>query len=173
MPTNVEIKARASEFERQKAIATEIADKHPELIVQRDTFFYASHGRLKLREFSDGSGQLIQYSRPDQPAAKASSYMLISVPDPESMRQALDAAIGVRGEVHKRRWLFLAGQTRIHMDDVEGLGHFIELEVVMRHGQSIVEGEAIAAELTQRLGITSADLIEAAYIDLIEASTTR
>ncbi|MFP6610954.1 MAG: CYTH domain-containing protein, partial [Pirellulales bacterium] len=78
-------------------------------------------------------------------------------------------SLGIRGEVRKRRWLFLAGQTRIHLDEVEQLGHFIELEVVMRSNQPTAEGEAIANKFVQRLGITPADLIETAYIDLAEA----
>ncbi|MFP6669174.1 MAG: class IV adenylate cyclase [Pirellulales bacterium] len=169
MPSNVEIKARSVDFQRQKALAAEIADGPSELVVQRDTFFNAPHGRLKLREFADGNGQLIQYARPNQTTAKVSSYTLVTVPDPESMRLALAASLGIRGEVRKRRWLFLAGQTRIHLDEVEQLGHFIELEVVMRSNQPTAEGEAIAHEFVQRLGITPADLIETAYIDLAEA----
>ncbi len=167
MPTNVEIKARAADFEKQQSIAASLAGGGPQLIVQRDTFFHVPHGRLKLREFADGSGELIQYTRADQAAAKTSSYTRVETATPQRLRQTLAAALGVRGEVRKRRRLYLAGQTRIHFDEVEGLGQFIELEVVLRDGQSIDEGRQIAAALMIKLGIADTDLIEVAYIDLL------
>jgi predicted adenylyl cyclase CyaB len=76
----------------------------------------------------------------------------------------------VRGVVRKTRYLYLAGQTRIHLDDVEGLGHFMELEVVLRADQSDAEGQAIAEDLMVRLGVRKDDLLEGAYMDLLEKS---
>lgn len=169
MSTNVEIKARAADFESQQSIAASLSTDGPELIVQRDTFFHVPHGRLKLREFADGTGELIQYSRADQAAAKTSSYTRVETATPEPLRESLSAALGVRGEVRKRRWLYLVGQTRIHFDDIEGLGQFIELEVDLHEGQSIEEGRRIADALTAQLGIADADLIDRAYIDLLLA----
>ena len=168
MPTNVEVKARATDFHRQKSLAAEIADGPAVLIIQRDTFFRVPHGRLKLREFADGTGELIQYSRPDQATAKTSTYTLVATSAPEAMRRALGAALEIRGEIRKRRWLFITGQTRIHMDEVDGLGHFIELEVVIQDGQPVADGDAIAEKLMLRLGITTSELIDTAYIDLTE-----
>ena len=78
-------------------------------------------------------------------------------------------ALGVRGVIRKTRYLYMVGQTRIHLDDVEGLGHFMELEVVMQEGQSDVEGQAIAEDLMHRLGFREDALIEGAYMDLIES----
>lgn len=77
-------------------------------------------------------------------------------------------ALGVRGVVRKTRYLYMVGQTRIHLDDVEGLGHFMELEVVMREGQSDAEGQAIAEDLMRRLGVRKDAWLEGAYMDLIE-----
>jgi predicted adenylyl cyclase CyaB len=167
MPTNVEIKARAADFVKQQAIAESLAAGGPELIVQRDTFFYVPHGRLKLREFAHGSGELIQYTRVDQTTAKISTYTRVETAAPDLLRQTLAAALGVRGEIRKRRWLYLVGQTRIHFDEVQGLGRFIELEVVLHAGQSVAEGQHIADALMVELGITNEDLIEQAYIDLL------
>jgi adenylate cyclase class IV len=64
----------------------------------------------------------------------------------------------------------MAGQTRIHLDDVEGLGYFMELEVVMRKGQSDAEGQAIAEQLMEKLDIESGDLLDVAYMDMIDAA---
>ncbi len=82
----------------------------------------------------------------------------------------LELACGIRGVVRKTRYLYLVGQTRVHLDDVEGLGQFMELEVVLREGQSDAEGQAIAEELMTRLGVERGDLLEGAYMDLLEAA---
>ncbi|HSB67662.1 MAG TPA: class IV adenylate cyclase, partial [Anaerolineales bacterium] len=77
-------------------------------------------------------------------------------------------AFGVRGVVSKVRYLFMVGQTRIHLDKVSDLGEFIELEVVLNSGQSDADGEWIANGLMRQLGITEQDLIDTAYVDLLE-----
>ena len=86
--------------------------------------------------------------------------------DPAALREALTRAQGAIGRVRKTRWLLLTGQTRIHLDHVEGLGDFLELEVVLRDGQSEAEGEAIADELLARLGVAPSQRLAGAYLDL-------
>jgi predicted adenylyl cyclase CyaB len=125
-----------------------------------------------LRHFSPRRGELIAYEREDVAGAKASSYLITATTEPDQLREVLTRALGVAGIVKKRRYLFLTGQTRIHLDDVEGLGKFLELEVVMLPGQPTTEGEKIARDLMDKLGIRSADLIAGAYVDLIVAQTT-
>lgn len=169
MSVNIEIKARASDFQRQMGLAAELADTGPRLLRQRDTFFVVSRGRLKLRDFGDGQGELIHYDRPDQKGPKRSQYSLATVDDPEAMRRVLADSLGIRGEVVKRRTLFLMGSTRIHFDVVKDLGKFIELEVVMALDQALENGQDIAQRLMQDLAIRSEDLIEGAYIDLLES----
>jgi len=66
--------------------------------------------------------------------------------------------------------VFLVGRTRVHRDDVRGLGTFIELEVVLRDGEPIAAGEHEARELLAALQITDTDLLAPAYIDLLEAT---
>ncbi len=84
------------------------------------------------------------------------------------MKSALSVALGVRGVVRKTRTLYLVGQTRIHLDEVAGLGDFMELEVVLHPGQTDEEGQAIARDLMTRLGVEEKDLLEGAYMDLLE-----
>ena len=83
-------------------------------------------------------------------------------------KRVIELAYGIRGIVRKTRYLYLVGQTRIHLDDVEGLGKFMELEVVLREGQSDAEGRAIAEGLMASLGVERGDRIEGAYMDLLE-----
>ena len=168
MATNIEIKARVDDFEDLKARAQSLSDQPLKILPQEDTFFNTPKGRLKLRIQTPHQGQLIYYERPDQDGPKRSDYYLAETNNPENLKQTLSLALGVRGVVRKTRYLYMAGQTRIHLDDVEGLGYFMELEVVMRTGQNDAEGQAIAEDLMRRLGVREEALLEGAYMDLIE-----
>jgi predicted adenylyl cyclase CyaB len=168
MPANIEIKARVDDFEAMKSIANSLSDGPVEEIPQEDTFFETPKGRLKLRALSPTSGYLIYYERPDHGGPKRSDYILAPTHAPESLKAALSRALGLRGVVRKTRYLYMVGQTRIHLDQVDGLGNFLELEVVLRDGQTDADGRAVAEELMRKLGVDQAALLEGAYIDLIE-----
>jgi predicted adenylyl cyclase CyaB len=92
----------------------------------------------------------------------------VATDDPDGLRRLLSEALGIEGTVRKKRHLFLAGQTRIHLDEVENLGNFLELEVMLQEGQRAEDGMAIANELMEKLGLKKKDLIAGAYIDLIK-----
>jgi adenylate cyclase class IV len=169
MARNIEIKARIDGVEALLPQARALADGDAELILQDDLFFAVASGRLKLRRFADGSAELIHYHRPDRSAAKASDYVRVPTPDPDTLAEALTRANGVLGRVRKQRWLLLVGQTRVHLDRVEGLGDFMELEVVLRPGQTDAEGVAIADALMLRLGLADADRIGGSYLDRLQA----
>lgn len=166
MPRNIEIKARIDSVEAVLPRARAIAGAEPLTIDQDDTFFNVPRGRLKLRQFADGSAELIHYDRPDTGEAKASDYVRVPVPDPAALREALARGCGVRGRVRKRRLLLITGATRIHLDRVEGLGDFMELEVVLQDGQSDAEGQLVAEQLMQDLGLAAAPRLAGAYLDL-------
>jgi len=168
MPTNTEIKARVHDLPALRQRAEELSDTPVQIIPQEDTFFNTPHGRLKLRQLTPQHGQLVYYERPDTAGPKQSKYLIAETTDPAALKATLSAALGVRGVVRKKRHLYLVGQTRIHLDEVEGLGQFMELEVVMRSGQSDADGQAIAKDLMEKLGITESDLLEEAYMDLLE-----
>jgi predicted adenylyl cyclase CyaB len=168
MPSNIEIKARVRNFEEICRRAEALSDSPCEIIPQEDTFFITPHGRLKLRELQGGPAQLIYYERPDQDGPKRSNYHLFATQDPGNLKHTLELAYGIRGVVKKTRYLYLAGQTRIHIDAVQGLGHFMELEVVLRQDQPEHEGEGIARDLMDKLGVDSSDLLEGAYMDMLE-----
>ena len=169
MPRNIEIKARIDSVEALLPTAQQIAGAEPEVLDQDDTFFVVAHGRLKLREFADGSAELIHYQRPDSADAKASDYVRVPIPDAAALREALARGLGLRGRVQKRRWLLMAGATRIHLDRVEGLGDFMELEVVLTPEQSDSDGIRIAEGLMQALGLAHAPRLAGAYLDLLDA----
>jgi predicted adenylyl cyclase CyaB len=168
MPANIEIKARVRDFAALQSRAEALSDTPVQIIPQEDTFFNVPKGRLKLRQLGPAHGQLVYYERPDQDGPKRSNYLLAATADPAALKTALTAALGVRGVVRKTRLLYLAGQTRIHLDDVESLGQFMELEVVLEAGQTDTEGQAIAEDLMHKLGVQPSDLLEGAYMDMLE-----
>lgn len=169
MKRNVEIKARLRDPEHTRALAAKLSDREPVRLEQRDTFFRVERGRLKLRELGDGSAELIWYQRADRAGPGESLYTVVPVAQPVLLLGALRRALGTRGIVAKRRELFRVGRTRIHLDRVEGLGAFLELEVVLAEHEPPAGGDAIARELMRRLGIGPQDLVERAYIDLLES----
>uniref|UniRef100_M4A7Q5 Si:ch211-156b7.4 n=1 Tax=Xiphophorus maculatus TaxID=8083 RepID=M4A7Q5_XIPMA len=156
MLSNVEIKAKVSDPEEFAKMAAQLSQSEGTIIHQHDTFFNCSRGRLKLRDLMNGSGQLIFYERPDTDGPKLSRYSISPTSDPPSLKVVLSEALEVKGEVRKERRLFLIGQTRVHLDTVEGLGHFMELEVRQQ-----VNG------LMEQLGVSADHLVTGAYIDLI------
>jgi predicted adenylyl cyclase CyaB len=165
---NVEIKARIGSIEALLPRARALADGDAQRLEQDDTFFDVPLGRLKLREFGDGSAELIHYQRPDIGGAKLSDYVRTPVSSPASMHDALERALGASiGRVRKQRLLLMVGATRIHLDRVEGLGEFIELEVVLHEHQSESDGVRIAEHLMHELGLAAAPRIAGAYLDLL------
>lgn len=167
MARNIEIKARISRIEDVLPQAARLADSGPTAISQDDTFFACPNGRLKMRDFGDGTGQLIFYQRPDLAGPKESFYVIAPTGDPESLRRVLTLAHGQAGRVRKKRTLYLIGRTRVHLDRVEGLGDFLELEVVLAENESSEAGVAEATRLLAQLGIADAQLCTGAYVDLL------
>jgi adenylate cyclase class IV len=171
MPRNIEIKAAIPSSEALARRMAAIADQGPFELDQDDTFFRCESGRLKLRTFSSQAGELIFYRRADRPGPKESFYTLSPTCAPDTLRECLSLAYGQVGRVRKHRTLFLVGRTRVHLDDVQDLGHFLELEVVLREDEPPEAGIHEAHELMARLGVQPAQLVEGAYLDLLARKT--
>lgn len=170
MARNVEIKARIENIDLVSAKAAALADEGPIEIIQDDTFFPCKNGRLKLRILSPDEGQLIFYRRVDQKGPKESSYLISYTNSPNNLCESLSLAYGQVGRVRKKRILYLVGRTRIHIDQVQDLGSFLELEVVLGENDDPQTGETIARDLMQKLDVRPEQLIEGAYIDLLMAT---
>ena len=140
------------------------------MLVQHDTFFDAPLGRLKLRDFGDGRAELISYRRPDTVEARGSDFFVFPVSDPTGLRATLAHALVTGGTVRKRRHLLLYRHTRIHLDDVEGLGPFVELETVMS-GQSESEGHAELEYVAAALALKPEDSVPRPYVELLTRPT--
>ncbi len=167
MNHNIEIKARAKNFSTQLKVAENLSDTPLEILQQEDTFFSVNSGRLKLRKFSESHGELIFYRRANNKHAKQSSYQICPTETPEILKKTLVMALGLIGIVKKTRFLFRYGQTRIHLDKVERLGHFIEFEYVLRPNEDLKNAQNVIAKLMNDLQINEEDLVSGAYIDLL------
>lgn len=173
---NLELKARCPDLAGARRAAAALGAARAGGEAQRDTFFNARAGRLKLREKTclneqgealGSDAELIWYERADASAVRSSRYVLAPAPDPAALLAALTAANGVRGAVVKRRELWLWHNVRIHLDAVEGLGDFVEFEAVMRPGEDDATSEDRLSQLRAALRIADDDLISVAYADLL------
>ncbi|MBN2216285.1 MAG: class IV adenylate cyclase [Pirellulales bacterium] len=164
---NIELKARVDDLDLARQTAEAIADKRLGARRQVDTYFRCHQGRLKLRQMDRSAAQLIWYARPDQPDAKASDYLVVPVANPETLKTALAAALGVLVIVEKHREAFLWKNVRIHLDRVEGLGDFLEFEAVLGPTDDDAVGRQRLAELTEQFRIDKEHLVPASYSDLL------
>ena len=150
---NVELKAMDPDPARSLAVCRELGAEDKGVLRQRDTYFRTRSGRLKLREQQPGGATLIQYDRPDAAAARESRYRLTAVAEPDDLRASLDAALGTLVVVDKQRHLLLWDGVRIHLDTVDGLGSFVELEGVAPPESDLSAEEEKVARLREALGI--------------------
>ncbi|KAI4498087.1 hypothetical protein M0802_006911 [Mischocyttarus mexicanus] len=166
---NVEIKTKIDDFESVIEKLEKMTDNKMIIIEQLDIFFESKTGRLKLRRFEDGTGELIHYERPNTAGPKLCDFQKIdlNVKTYENMNKLLSATNGVIGIVKKTRRLYMHGQTRIHIDNVDDLGKFLELEVVLEDNQDVNHGTFVAEVLMKSLNINAENLISVAYIDLL------
>lgn len=175
---NVELKARCADVEDAERRAVDAGAERTAILSQRDTYFAAPRGRLKLRverrEPWPGlpgedalTAELVHYERADEAVARESSYDLLPVDDPDTVRATLDARLGTTVDVLKTRGLLLWQGVRIHLDDVDGLGTFLELEAVVGPAGTVEECAAKVAELRGILGIADADVVSQGYAQLL------
>jgi cytidine deaminase len=165
---NVELKARCADLDLATERCAAIGAVEQGVLEQRDTYFSTVRGRLKLRELGSGTSELLAYERVDDPEATESSYLLVPVPAPHELSEALVAALGEPlVVVSKRRRLFLYEGVRIHLDDVDGLGSFIEVEAVLPDAGDAETARAKVARLRAELEIAEEDLVAGGYSDLL------
>jgi predicted adenylyl cyclase CyaB len=165
---NVELKARDADPVRSLEICLALGVEDRGELWQRDTYFHVARGGLKLREQRPGAPHLIQFERDDEPQERESRYRIVEIAgDPETLVAALDAALGVRGVVEKRRRLLLWRDVRIHLDTIERLGTFVELEAVAPPESDLTLEQTRVAELREALAIEDDRLVDRGYATLL------
>ncbi|MBN2288193.1 MAG: class IV adenylate cyclase [Candidatus Glassbacteria bacterium] len=164
----VEIKARCPDPEKTAALIRETGAGFAGSELQVDTFYHVPQGRLKLRRKTSGD-LLIGYLRPDRNGPKHCLVNLYPSHDAGQLNKVLSDSLGVRVVVQKQREIYLLGNTRFHLDRVEGLGSFVEIEVLGRRGvDDPGDLKKTCEKYLGMLGIRPADLVERAYADLLE-----
>lgn len=164
---NLELKARCPNPERVRAVVRSLAPGEAEVQIQTDTFFPVPSGRLKLREIEGRSAELIWYERPDREDTRTSRYYRVPVADPGLLKLALGAGLGVRGVVRKRREITLWHNVRFHLDEVDGLGTFLEFEAVITTPEQEAAAPGQLQQLCERLSIRPEDVLAPSYADLL------
>lgn len=163
---NIEIKARYSDRDRAERMLSSLGAGPAGVFQQRDTYFNVADGRLKLRQLAVDEGQLIHYRRDDTTGPKRSDYEISATTDPDALRSILNQLIGTWIEVEKTRQVWLWENVRIHLDDVDGLGQFVELEAVTEE-QGVEESRERVETLMRALEIGPDQLIEGSYSDMV------
>ncbi len=167
---NVELKATDPDPERSLQIVLDLGAEDRGVLVQRDTYFRVPEGRLKLREETPGGAVLIQYAREDRPEARESRYRITPVEDPATLMTSLADALGTLAVVEKERRLLLWEGVRIHLDTVEGLGSFLELEGVAPEGSDLSGEHDRVAQLGEALGLDDSRILAGSYSDRVLAA---
>jgi len=170
---NLEIKAPVRDPAAFRARVESLATEMVGVDEQVDTYFRVPRGRLKLRESSLAGAQLIPYRRPDAEGARRADYQVIPVADGAGLKALLAEMLGVHRVVRKRRAIWLHENVRIHLDAVEGLGDFMELEAVFDGAAaSEAEQERRVAGLMAALGVREDELVATSYEALVGPSAS-
>jgi adenylate cyclase class 2 len=165
MPSNLELKAVCRSLLDAQKIARKIRAKRIGVMHQTDTYFRVSHGRLKLREIRRAGSELIYYRRPNRKGSRFSDYIIAPVGSGAPVKKLFRSMLGERAVVQKTRRLYLYKNARIHLDQVEGLGSFIEFEVLNKKGKR--QAQSMMFFLKKEFGIKRGSIIAGSYSDLI------
>ena len=169
MRRNIELKARCDDLSAARQGARSAGAIEQRLLIQTDTYFHCRNGRLKLRQIEAEKSELIWYARADSAETRSSDYILTPISDSPDMLAALSAALGVRITVRKRRELWLYQNVRIHLDEVDGAGSFVEFEAVIGSDADEAAAPAQIEHLCVAMNIFKKDLVSQSYSDLLEA----
>jgi len=165
---NLELKARVADLLQARAVARQLTTRPLEELVQLDTYFQCATGRFKLRQFDLERGQLIWYQRASQQQAKSSYYKLLDISRPEEMKNLLAITLGIRVVVQKQREVYFYQNVRIHLDQVQSLGTFLEFEAVLEDADQVPEGQQQLDFLCRQFSIEDKDLLEGSYAEMLE-----
>lgn len=172
MPLNIEVKAKNNNPSRINEALTKLGLTPAAHLWQEDTFFAVPRGRLKIRCDEAGQCELIYYRRRNEPGLKVSSYFRRSPNDIETSRMQLTTLFGIKNIIKKKRTLFLLGGARVHLDHVDGLGDFVEIEVPMITRSDENRAKHTARRIMKELSITEDELLSTAYEEMTNIATS-
>lgn len=166
---NIEIKARIADLAAARSTAERVATSRLGILEQTDTYFKCQTGRLKLREILGQPSELIWYRRPDETGARKCEFGLIEVDDPEAVKLDLGKLLGLWKVVKKSREVFLYHNVRIHLDNVDCLGTFLEFEAIVDQENDEQAGARRLGFLCDQFGLSASDFIAGSYSDMLNS----
>jgi len=171
---NIEIKAKCFHPEKVEAFLLSNSARFIGLDHQKDTYFIVPAGRLKLRQ-GNIENSLIFYNRPDQEGPKQSDFSLSKVTDGAATEQLLEKALGIKVVVEKHRKIFFIDNVKFHLDEVPGLGSFVEIEAgnLSDPSKTIDDLKAQCDFYMQAFEVAEADLIHHSYSDMLLAKKSK
>jgi len=169
MPRNIEIKARIADVDSMRTAALALGAK-PVAVEEQTDRYYELEGarRVKLRSVAGGRAEMIHYRRTEASGVRASDYEVTPVRDGDAGACLVPKSVPLV-VVRKRREILLLDNVRFHLDGVQGLGTFLELEAVVDAAHDEARCRAQVDEILEALGIASAQLLRASYSDLLRA----
>lgn len=169
---NVEIKARCSDQDRVRAYLKEHNAAFKGIDHQVDTYFKVPNGRLKLRE-GNIENYLIYYTRTNQAGPKQSDITLYEVAPGASLKDILTLSLGILAVVDKQREIYFINNVKFHVDTVQGLGTFMEIEAIDSDGSHTKEMlHEQCNRYMRELNIHDVDLLSDSYSDHILRKTS-
>jgi adenylate cyclase class 2 len=165
---NIEIKAKCFHPEKVEAFLLSNHARFVGLDHQKDTYFHVPAGRLKLRQ-GNIENSLIFYNRPNQEGPKQSDFSLSKISDGSATEQVLEKALGVKVIVDKFRKIFFIDNVKFHLDEVPGLGSFVEIEAgnINDPSKTIDMLREQCSYYMAAFEIAESDLIHHSYSDMI------
>lgn len=163
MAQNIELKIKIDDFSAVTEILHQNNIKLETILRQRDIYYKHKDGLLKLRVYNS-SGELIFYQRNEHDTDRVSNYHLLKI-DPKHAEDFFSKLFEVETEVIKERRLYLYKNTRIHLDVVENLGNYLELETVVN--TSLEEGKNEFAEVVKLFKLDLSKQIKSSYRTLL------
>ncbi|HWR16968.1 MAG TPA: class IV adenylate cyclase [Terriglobales bacterium] len=161
----IEFKARSADHQQIREILKNKNARYVGTDHQVDTYFFVPTGRLKLRE-GNIENSLIFYSRPDQAGPKLSDVTMSAVPPGSDLRAVLSKALGVLVTVDKHREIYFVDNVKIHLDRVEGLGTFIEVEAIGTE-EDLPRLKGQCDSFRKEFGVSDSQLMQGSYSDML------
>lgn len=166
MPVNLELKAKIASTTSVSQIAEDIGATYITTMLQEDTYFHSTKGRLKLRVINEDKAELIFYDRDEKTNYRLSEYQIYPIEEKDLMKKILQLAYGIRLDVKKKRQLFIYKNCRIHIDSVDGLGDFLEFEVLLNNSDE--NGKELMKFLYDKFSGEFLSILQDSYSDLLE-----
>lgn len=164
---NFEFKASTDHLE---ALEKKLLELNPIYIgqdKQTDTYFNVANGRLKLRE-GNIENALIYYERQNVTGAKQSDILLYKHPPDKDLKDILIKLHGIKVIVKKVRKIYFIENVKFHLDSIDELGTFVEVEAIDNDGNIGIEKlKEQCRKYAELFGIKSEDYISLSYSDLI------